>query len=378
MGIMEIIMNKNIIVLSRNKTIPGMMYMNTYLITGGAGFIGSNFIKYILNKYENIKIICLDKLTYAGNLATIENELESESNRLEFIKGDINNRELLEYIFETGNITCIINFAAETHVDRSIENDTGLFLESNILGVKNLMNTAKKKWQTREGHYPESVKFLQISTDEVYGSLKKEGYFTEKDSLEPNNPYAASKAGADLLIRSYYNTYNFPALITRSSNNYGPYQYPEKLMPLMINNIFQGKKLPIYGDGSHIRDWLHVKDHCRALEMVLKKGRPGEIYNIGSHNEKTNLEVVETLIKKTHNIIQESKTYKNIINTDLNHIDKDLINFVKDRAGHDKRYALDYTKIKNEIGWEPKIRFEDGIIDVIKWYLEHQEWLQVI
>jgi dTDP-glucose 4,6-dehydratase len=351
--------------------------MITYLITGGAGFIGSNFIKYILGKYNNTKVICLDKLTYAGNLINIKYDIENSNNRLEFIKGDINNRELLENIFDNWNITYVINFAAESHVDRSIDN-TNLFLKSNVLGVQNLMKIAKKRWESDDGLYFNNVRFLQISTDEVYGSLGKEGYFTEDDLLKPNNPYSASKASADLLVHSYYQTHNFPALITRCSNNYGPYQFPEKLIPLMINNILQGKKLPIYGDGLNVRDWLHVSDHCRAIDMITKKGKSGEVYNIGGNNEKTNIDIVKILIKEIKKILRENSSYKKAINTDLNNINQDLISFVKDRKGHDKRYAIDPSKIKKDIGWEATIKFEDGIINTIKWYLANQEWLQYV
>ena len=351
--------------------------MNTYLITGGAGFIGSNFIKYLLNRYTDINIICLDKLTYAGNLENIKEELENSNDRLEFIKGDINNRELLEYIFDRWNIQYIVNFAAESHVDRSIE-DANIFLETNVLGVQNLMNVAKDIWKTSENQYLNGVRYLQISTDEVYGSLEADGYFTEEDKLKPNNPYSASKASADMLVRSYHKTYNFPALITRSSNNYGPYQFPEKLIPLMINNILQGKELPVYGDGLNVRDWLHVTDHCRAIDMVLKNGRPGEVYNIGGKNERTNIDIVKILIKEVKKIIRGSSTYTGIAKTGLNQINQSLISFVEDRKGHDKRYAIDPTKINNEIGWKATINFDDGIVETIKWYLNNQEWLESV
>ena len=351
--------------------------MNTYLITGGAGFIGSNFIKYLLNRYTDINIICLDKLTYAGNLENIKEELENSNDRLEFIKGDINNRELLEYIFDRWNIQYIVNFAAESHVDRSIE-DANIFLETNVLGVQNLMNVAKDIWKTSENQYLNGVRYLQISTDEVYGSLEADGYFTEEDKLKPNNPYSASKASADMLVRSYHKTYNFPALITRSSNNYGPYQFPEKLIPLMINNILQGKELPVYGDGLNVRDWLHVTDHCRAIDMVLKNGRPGEVYNIGGKNERTNIDIVKILIKEVKKIIRDSSTYTGIAKTGLDQINQSLISFVEDRKGHDKRYAIDPTKINNEIGWKATINFDNGIIETIKWYLNNQDWLESV
>jgi len=351
--------------------------MKTYLVTGGAGFIGSNFIKYILEKHQDIKIICLDKLTYAGNLANIEEDLNNNPEKLSFIKGDINNTELVKYIFDQWNINYIVNFAAESHVDRSIE-DAEIFLKTNVLGVQNLLNIAKDKWKTGEREYKDDVKFLQVSTDEVYGSLAKEGYFTEKTNIQPNNPYSASKTSADLLVRSYNETHNLPTLITRCSNNYGPYQFPEKLIPLMINNILNGEELPVYGDGLNVRDWLYVKDHCKAIDMVIEKGKTGEVYNIGGHNEETNIKIVKTLIKEINKLLKVNDEYKEVANTELNNINEDLITFVKDRLGHDKRYAIDPSKIKEEIGWEPTIMFEDGIIDTIKWYLDNQDWLKLI
>jgi len=351
--------------------------MKTYLVTGGAGFIGSNFIKYILDKHKDIKIICLDKLTYAGNLANIEEDLKNSPENLTFIKGDINNTELVEYIFDQWDINFIVNFAAESHVDRSIE-DAEIFLKTNVLGVQNLLNIAKDKWETGEREYKDDVKFLQVSTDEVYGSLGKEGYFTEETNIQPNSPYSASKASADMLVRSYNETHNLPTLITRCSNNYGPYQFPEKLIPLMINNILNGEELPVYGDGLNVRDWLYVKDHCKAIDMVLEKGKAGEVYNIGGHNEETNIKIVKTLIKEINELLKENDKYKEVANTELDNINEDLITFVKDRLGHDKRYAIDPSKIREEIGWEPTIMFENGIIDTIKWYLDNQDWLKLI
>lgn len=351
--------------------------MKTYLVTGGAGFIGSNFIKYILEKHNDRKIICLDKLTYAGNLANIESELNDSPERLEFIKGDINNTELVEHIFDNYDITYVVNFAAESHVDRSIE-DAALFLDTNILGTQNLLNIAKDKWEVAEREYKDGVKFLQVSTDEVYGSLEEGGYFTEDTNLKPNSPYSASKTSADMLVRAFSETHNLPTLITRCSNNYGPYQFPEKLIPLMINNILNGEELPIYGDGLNVRDWLYVTDHCRAIDMVLEKGEAGEVYNIGGHNEETNIDIVKTLIKEIKQLLQNNEEYKEIANTELDNINEDLITYVKDRLGHDQRYAIDPTKIKEEIGWEPTIMFEDGIINTIKWYLDNRDWLELL
>jgi len=342
--------------------------MITYLVTGGAGFIGSNFIKYLLEKYQDIKIICLDKLTYAGNLANIEEDMNNKPDQIFFIKGDINNTELVEYIFDQWDINYIVNFAAESHVDRSIE-DAEIFLKTNVLGVQNLLNIAKDKWETGEREYKDEVKFLQISTDEVYGSLGKTGYFTEESNIQPNSPYSASKASADMLVRSYNETHNLPTLITRCSNNYGPYQFPEKLIPLMISKILNGEELPVYGDGLNVRDWLYVKDHCEAIDMVLKKGKVGEVYNIGGHNEETNIMIVKTLIEEIKKLLEENDEYKKAVNTNLNNINEDLIIFVKDRLGHDKRYAIDPSKIKKEIGWVPTIRFQEGIRKTIKWYM---------
>src|SRR6056297_14022 len=313
----------------------GVKIMKTYLVTGGAGFIGSNFIKYMLDKYEDIKIICLDKLTYAGNLANIEYELENYDDKLEFIKGDINNKELVEYIFDNWNIKYVVNFAAESHVDRSIEN-ADIFLETNVLGVQNLLNIAKDKWEKGERKYKDNVKFLQVSTDEVYGSLEEDGYFTEDNNLKPNSPYSASKTSADLLVRSFNETHNLPTLITRCSNNYGPYQFPEKLIPLMINNILKGEELPVYGDGLNVRDWIYVKDHCRAIDMVLEKGKSGEVYNIGGHNEKTNIDIVKILIKEIKRLLKDNKEYQKAANTELDNINEEFITFVKDRLGHDQ------------------------------------------
>lgn len=334
-----------------------MNSQKTYLITGGAGFIGANFVKYLLEKYNSsVNLIVLDKLTYAGNLKTIENELD----KINFVKGDICDRELVNKIFSENDIDFVVNFAAETHVDRSIENSE-LFLKTNILGTHNLLEIAKNHWEKKE-----SKVFLQISTDEVYGSLGDEGYFTEKTPLSPRSPYSASKAGSDLLVSSYVETYNFPAIISRCSNNYGPYQFPEKLIPLVIKNIIEGKKIPVYGDGGNVRDWIYVVDHCRAIDLILQKGRIGEVYNIGGSSERKNTEVVKTII----DIIKELDDFKEI--------DYNLIEYVKDRKGHDKRYAIDSTKIRNELGWQPEMRFEKGIKETIDWYLHNQDWLNSI
>ncbi|MDR3222485.1 MAG: dTDP-glucose 4,6-dehydratase [Methanobrevibacter sp.] len=320
--------------------------MMKILITGGAGFIGANFIQYMLNKYPNYDIVNIDALTYCGNLENLKDF--QDNNNYEFIKGDINNSKLVNEIIKD-DIEYIVNFAAESHVDRSITNPK-IFLESNIVGTQTLLEAGKKH---------DIKKFIQISTDEVYGSLGKEGYFTENTPLSPNSPYSASKAGADLLVRAYNETYDFPVNITRCSNNYGPYQFPEKLIPLMINNALNNEKLPVYGDGKNVRDWLHVYDHCTAIDFVLHKGKVGDVYNIGGNNEKENIEIVKLI---------------------LNYLNKDesLIKFIDDRLGHDRRYAIDSTKIQKDLGWKPKYKFETGIVETIEWYLNNQIWLNNI
>ncbi|WKV08532.1 dTDP-glucose 4,6-dehydratase [Thermoanaerobacterium sp. CMT5567-10] len=316
------------------------------LVTGGAGFIGSNFIKYMLKEHKDYKVINLDKLTYAGNLENLK-DVENNSNYV-FIKGDITDRDIVEKIFSDG-IDYVVNFAAESHVDRSIE-DPGIFLKTNVLGTQVLLDAAKKYGVK---------KYLQVSTDEVYGSLGETGYFTEQTSLSPNSPYSASKASADLLVRAYHHTFGIPVNITRCSNNYGPYQFPEKLIPLMIINALHGKELPVYGDGLNVRDWLYVEDHCRAIDLVLHKGKIGEVYNIGGNNEKANIEIVRLILKE---------------------LDKpeSLIKYVKDRPGHDRRYAIDSSKIQNELGWKPTYNFDEGMKKTIRWYLDNEEWWEKI
>jgi dTDP-glucose 4,6-dehydratase len=312
------------------------------LVTGGAGFIGSNFIHYYLEKHPDKVIINYDKLTYAGNLENLTTVEESKNYK--FIKGDIANQELLEYVVKTYEIDVIVNFAAESHVDRSIKNSYE-FVKTNILGTQIILDVARNH----------NIRLVQISTDEVYGSLGQTGYFTEDTPLSPNSPYSASKASADFLVRSYYETFGLNINITRCSNNYGPYQFPEKLIPLMIINGLKGKSLPIYGDGKNIRDWLHVKDHCSAIELVIQHGKPGEVYNIGGHNERTNLEIVEHIVETLG-------------------ISNKLITYVTDRLGHDYRYAIDSSKIQRELGWKPAYTFDTGIRETILWYLTHQDW----
>jgi dTDP-glucose 4,6-dehydratase len=334
--------------------------MRTLLVTGGAGFIGSNFVLHMLRRYPSDRLINLDKLTYAGNLENLR-EIENHPN-YSFVQGDIGDRELVERIFEAHPVDYVVNFAAESHVDRSIT-DPELFVRTNVLGTSNLLNVAKKYWLTADGREPGTAKkFLQVSTDEVYGSLGETGYFTEATPLDPHSPYSASKAGADLLVKAYYDTFGLPVNITRCSNNYGPYQFPEKLIPLMINNALNQKPLPVYGDGLNIRDWLYVEDHCQAIDLVLHNGRVGEVYNIGGHNERTNIVIVKTIIQYLHENVNPE-------------IDERLIKYVEDRKGHDRRYGIDPAKIKEELGWYPETSFEDGIIKTIGWYIENKAWM---
>jgi dTDP-glucose 4,6-dehydratase len=361
----------------------------TYLITGGAGFIGSNFVKHMLAKYPAAKLIILDALTYAGNLGTLSEELKDP--RVVFVKGDICDKAITEKIFSDHQIDYVVNFAAESHVDRSIENPQ-LFLQVNILGTQNLLDTARKFWTIGkdDNNYPiwrEGVKFLQVSTDEVYGSLGDEGYFTETTPLDPRSPYSAAKTGGDLIVKAYGETYKMPINITRCSNNYGPYHFPEKLIPLIIRNILSGKELPVYGDGSNVRDWLYVEDHCKAIDAVVHKGRLGEVYNVGGHNEKKNIDIVKLVIKTIHDIMEKEPEYRAVLkkkeqaqdgSIDISWISDDLITFVKDRQGHDKRYAIDPTKISKELGWLPETSFDKGIVKTIYWYLDNQEWVDEV
>ena len=383
--------------------------MKTYLVTGAAGFIGTNFVKYMLEKYsKSIKIVVLDKLTYAGNIENIQEEIDSK--KIDFVKGDICNRELVEDIFSRYEIDYVVNFAAESHVDRSISNPQ-IFLGTNILGTQNLLEVSKKFWSIGkdENGYPiykEGKKFLHISTDEVYGSLSKdyteakelvlndrvkkvaEGrknlktygdkFFTEETPLDPRSPYSASKTSSDMIVRAYAETYKFPMNITRCSNNYGPYQFPEKLIPLIIKNILEGKKLPVYGDGSNVRDWLYVKDHNKAVDMVINNGRLGEVYNIGGFNEEKNINIVKLTIDTIAKIMKEEPEYRRVLKTDVTKISYDLISYVQDRLGHDARYAIDPEKIVTELGWYPETSFDKGIEQTIRWYLNNQEWVEKV
>lgn len=361
----------------------------TYLVTGSAGFIGANFVKHMLSRYTDIKLILLDALTYAGNLGTLAEELKDP--RIIFVKGDICDKTITEKIFSEHNIDYVVNFAAESHVDRSIENPQ-LFLQVNILGTQNLLDTAKKFWTTGkdENNYPiwrQGVKYLQVSTDEVYGSLGDEGYFTETTPLDPRSPYSAAKTGGDLIVKAYGETFKMPINITRCSNNYGPYHFPEKLIPLIIRNIFEGKQLPVYGDGSNVRDWLYVEDHCKAIDAVLHKGRVDEVYNVGGHNERKNIEIVKLVIATIHDIMEKEPAYRSVLkkkeiladgSIDISWINNDLISFVTDRQGHDHRYAIDPTKITSELGWTPETTFDVGIVKTIRWYLDNQTWVEEV
>lgn len=330
------------------------------LVTGGAGFIGANFVKYMLSNHD-YKIVNLDALTYAGNINNLK-DIEDNAN-YHFVKGDICDRELVNSIFKEHAIDIVINFAAESHVDRSIENPE-IFIQSNIMGTQVLLDVAVKYWKVKPDdkysrEFKNGVKYIQVSTDEVYGDLGKTSLFTEQTPLAPNSPYSSSKASADLIVRAYHETYGLPVNTTRCSNNYGPYQFPEKLIPLMINNALKGESLPIYGDGKQVRDWLHVNDHCVAIATVLHKGKIGEVYNIGGNNEKENIEIVKLI---------------------LGSLDKgeELISYVIDRLGHDRRYAIDNTKITTELGWSPKYTFDEGIKETIQWYLDNTEWMEDI
>ena len=335
--------------------------MKTYLVTGGAGFIGSNFVIYMINKYKDIKIINLDKLTYAGNLENLKS-IENNENHI-FVQGDICDKDLVEDLFNKYDIDYVVNFAAESHVDRSIR-EPEIFAKTNVLGTVNLLNCAKNAWETKDG-FKEGKKYLQVATDEVYGSLGKEGFFTETTPLDPHSPYSSSKAGADLMVKAYFDTYKMPVNITRCSNNYGPYQFPEKLIPLLINNCLNHKDLPVYGDGLNVRDWLYVEDHCKAIDMVINSGVVGEVYNVGGHNERTNIEIVKTVINYINENVDKEVT-------------ESLIKYVEDRKGHDRRYGIDPTKIKNDLGWYPETSFEEGIVKTIKWYLDNKEWMNNI
>lgn len=383
--------------------------MKRYLVTGAAGFIGANFVKYILKKWGNdIEIVILDALTYAGNPLTIKEEMELTN--VTFVRGDIGDKELVTELIARHDPDFIVNFAAESHVDRSITNPR-LFLETNILGTQNLLDCARNAWlvgKDDSGHniYKKGKKYLQISTDEVYGSLSKdfdtahplevsdevrkviegrtdlktfgEKFFTETTPLAPRSPYSAAKTGADLITLAYHETYGFPVNITRCSNNYGPYHFPEKLIPLIIKNILEGKPLPVYGKGENVRDWLYVEDHAKAIDMVLRNGRIGEVYNIGGFNEEQNINIVKTVIGTIARIMREEPHYRNLLKCSPEDINEGLITYVTDRPGHDMRYAIDPTKIAVELGWYPETPFSIGIERTIRWYLDNQPWVESV
>lgn len=341
--------------------------MRTYLVTGGAGFIGSNYIHYMLEKYDNeICIINYDILTYAGNLNNLK-DIEERDNYI-FIKKDICRKADVEKVFHDYDIDRVVHFAAESHVDRSIK-DPEIFVRTNVLGTAILLNAAKEAWSNQNGTWKKDKKFLHVSTDEVYGTLGEEGYFYETTAYSPHSPYSASKAASDLLVKSYIDTYKFPANITNCSNNYGAYQFPEKLIPLVIYNALRGKKIPVYGDGLNVRDWLYVEDHAKAIDMVQERGRLYETYNIGGHNEKTNIDIVKIIIRTLNGFLDESDERKK-------HISDKLITFVADRKGHDKRYAIAPDKIMEDVGWRPETCFEDGIKKTVRWYMANEQWIK--
>lgn len=383
--------------------------MKTYLVTGAAGFIGCNFVKYILGKYgDDVRVIILDALTYAGNLASIKDEIARDN--VTFVRGDVGDRELVRQLLRDKDVDYIVNFAAESHVDRSITNPR-LFLETNILGTQNMLDCAREAWlegKDAQGKnvYKTGKKYLQISTDEVYGSLSKdydeahelhvdddlrgviggrtdlktygEHFFTEQTPMSPRSPYSASKTSADMIAMAYHETYGLPINITRCSNNYGPYHFPEKLIPLIIKNILEGKKLPVYGKGENVRDWLYVEDHCKGIDMVLREGRVGEVYNIGGFNEESNINIVRQVIAIIARIMRDEPHYQRLLKCKLEDINDGLITYVTDRPGHDMRYAIDPSKIARELGWYPETPFTVGIEKTIRWNLDHQDWVESV
>lgn len=363
--------------------------MKVYLVTGGAGFIGANYVKYMLEKHDDVVLVVLDLLTYAGYFGTIANDIDNE--RCFFVRGDICDRSLTDRLFSEYKFDVVVNFAAESHVDRSIENPQ-LFLQTNILGTQNLLDSARAAWVTGrdEQGYPtwrNGVRFHQVSTDEVYGSLGEEGFFTEETPLCPHSPYSASKTSADHIVCAYHDTFKMPVSITRCSNNYGPYQFPEKLIPLIINNILEGKRLPVYGQGTNVRDWLYVEDHCKAIDMVIRQGADGCIYNVGGHNERQNIQIVKVIIRTIHDLMKENPAWRAMLKrqekdangeVDIEWINDSLITFVADRLGHDLRYGIDPSKIKADLGWYPETCFEEGIVKTIRWNLENRDWVEAV
>lgn len=372
-----------------------------YLVTGGAGFIGANFVKYVLDAHPDVRVLVLDALTYAGNLATIAPEIRG--GRVEFVRGDIGDAVLVDGLMARFDPHFVVNFAAESHVDRSITGPR-VFMETNVMGAHTLLEAARRAWTAGDGTVRSDRRFLQISTDEVYGALEKdipaglpldvpEGcagllhgrtapmtygsrMFTEDTPLCPHSPYSASKASADMIARAYHDTYRLPVLVTRCSNNYGPYQFPEKLIPLIINNILDGRRLPVYGDGSNVRDWLYVDDHAAAIDKVLREGRVGEVYNIGGFNERSNIDIVRLVIDIMARIMREEPHYRKLCKLAPEEINCSLIDFVTDRPGHDMRYAIDPEKIVDELGWAPATPFDRGIERTVRWYLDHPDWVE--
>ncbi len=335
----------------------------TYLVTGGAGFIGSNFILHLLRAHDDVRVVNVDALTYAGNLENLTS-VEGDA-RYAFRQADIRDAEAMTALFAEFDPAYVVNFAAESHVDRSIA-DPGVFESTNVGGTVNLLNVARAVWERSDGTFGDH-RYLQVSTDEVYGSLpldEPDALFTEGTPLSPHSPYSASKASADLFVRAYGDTYGLPVLVTRCSNNYGPYQFPEKLIPLMIRNALRHEALPVYGDGLNVRDWLYVEDHCRAIDLVLREGRVGEVYNVGGHNERSNIQIVRTIVERVSEAVDDPA------------IDDSLIAFVTDRKGHDRRYGISPEKIRAELGWAPETPFDEGIARTIDWYLANPEWVE--
>lgn len=337
--------------------------MKTYLVTGGAGFIGSNFVLYLLDKYDDVRVVNVDALTYAGNRENLR-AVENDSRHI-FVQADIRDTAAIEDVLATYDPDYVVNFAAESHVDRSIA-DPGAFADTNVMGTVSLLNAVRRAWEQEDGTWRADKRYLQVGTDEVYGSLPlddPEAFFREDTPLNPHSPYSASKAAADQFVLAYHDTYGMPVVVTRCSNNYGPFQFPEKLIPLMIRNALAHEPLPVYGDGLNVRDWLFVEDHCKAIDRVLEKGRVGQVYNVGGHNERPNIFIVKKIIEECAGATNDEA------------ITEELISYVEDRKGHDRRYGIAPDKIRAEIGWEPETAFEDGIVRTIDWYLSHQEWL---
>ncbi len=378
--------------------------MKRYLVTGGAGFIGANFVKYLIATYgDEIQIVVLDALTYAGNASTLAPELARGNVRL--VVGDICDEKLVAGLMADFDPHFVVNFAAESHVDRSITGPK-VFMMTNVMGAHNMLEQARRAWILPDGSVKPGRRFLQISTDEVYGSLLRDipegrpldtdpavadllggrtqpvtfgtAMFTEKTPLDPHSPYSSSKASADMIARAYHDTYGLPVLVTRCSNNYGPYHFPEKLIPLVINNILAGRRLPVYGDGSNVRDWLYVDDHASAIDAVLRRGRVGQVYNVGGFNEQTNINIVRLIIDIVHRIMTDEPQYQSLLSGSVDDINYSLIDFVTDRPGHDMRYAIDPTKIVRELGWAPRTPFDKGIEKTVRWYLDNRDWVDSV